>query len=514
MAVALLHARKGSALRAAGRVTEADAELPGRRRAAPRGRRRGRAGPGARRAQRRAAALPGVRGRAHGRAARRRRWPARRGRAPSRRGSWPCSGFSLAYLEDADGGRRGPRRGRGGGGGHRRAGGHRRGPRAPRRAARRARSTGSRRASPTRARAWSGCGRWGWPAPPGWRCSPTPPTRCSGWAGGTRPSRRSPRRGTLRPTGAAALDVRLARCRIDLARGRLDDAAADLEAVELLARSTTGPRQRIPLLVLFSALALWRRRPGGGAAARRGRAHRGRGGRGRHLGGRPAGVARHLGVGRPRHRGHAAPSQAQVDRLRHHCAELARRGSSTVPAVRSSIEAFSLMCTAEMGRAEQATDPDAWERAADTFDRLQHPYPARLRPDAAGRGAARPPRAQHRTPRRCCGGPTDLARDLGARPLLDDIAALAGRARDPARRCRRPPPPAHAAPGRARRAHRARAGGAARAGQRPHQPGDRRAALHQREDRGRARRPDLHQDRRAQPGAGQRRAAPAQAATP
>ena len=34
------------------------------------------------------------------------------------------------------------------------------------------------------------------------------------------------------------------------------------------------------------------------------------------------------------------------------------------------------MCTAEVGRAEQATDPDAWERAADTFDRLRHPYPA------------------------------------------------------------------------------------------------------------------------------------------
>ena len=65
----------------------------------------------------------------------------------------------------------------------------------------------------------------------------------------------------LRPTGAAALDVRLARSRIDIARGNLDDAAADLEAVELLARATTGPRQRLPLLVLFTALALWRRRP-------------------------------------------------------------------------------------------------------------------------------------------------------------------------------------------------------------------------------------------------------------
>ena len=65
----------------------------------------------------------------------------------------------------------------------------------------------------------------------------------------------------MAPTGAAALDVRLARCRITLGRGRLDEAAADLEAVELLSRSMSGPRQRIPLLVLFAALELWRRDP-------------------------------------------------------------------------------------------------------------------------------------------------------------------------------------------------------------------------------------------------------------
>jgi DNA-binding CsgD family transcriptional regulator len=122
------------------------------------------------------------------------------------------------------------------------------------------------------------------------------------------------------------------------------------------------------------------------------------------------------------------PSQAQTDRLRHHCAELHRRGSSTVPAVRSAIEAFSLMCTAEMGRAEQATDPDAWERAADTFDRLQHPYPgayARMR-----QAEALLVRRAHSTHAAdVLRHAEDLARDLGARPLLEDIAALAGRAR-------------------------------------------------------------------------------------
>src|SRR6185437_8943072 len=180
----------------------------------------------------------------------------------------------------------------------------------------------------------------------------------------------------LRPTGAAALDVRLSRARIDIARGDLDDAAADLEAVELLARATTGPRQRLPLLVLFAALALWRRRPD----VALGHVEEG-------FAVVEAGADDILAVAPLVWHatwawadvvagGHPPPSQAQVERLRHHCAELARRGSGTVPAVRSSIEAFSLMCTAETGRAEQATDPQVWEQAADTFDRLQHPYPS------------------------------------------------------------------------------------------------------------------------------------------
>jgi DNA-binding CsgD family transcriptional regulator len=232
----------------------------------------------------------------------------------------------------------------------------------------------------------------------------------------------------LRPSGAAALDVRLSRARIDIARGDLDDAAVDLEAVELLARATTGPRQRLPLLVLFAALALWRRRPevalghveDGFAVVE-------------------AGADDILAVAPLVWHatrawadvvagGHAPPSQAQVERLRHHCAELARRGSGTVPAVRSSIEAFSLMCAAETGRAEQATDPEVWGQAADTFDRLQHPYPsayARMR-----QAEALLVRRAHSTAaadvlRRADG----LARALGARPLLEDIAALAGRAR-------------------------------------------------------------------------------------
>jgi DNA-binding CsgD family transcriptional regulator/tetratricopeptide (TPR) repeat protein len=232
----------------------------------------------------------------------------------------------------------------------------------------------------------------------------------------------------LRPSGAAALDVRLARCRIDLGRGRLDAAAADLEAVELLARSTTGPRQRIPLLVLFSALALWRREPetalqhveDGLSVAEAG--------------------ADDIWAVAPlvwhgtrawadlATTGRARPSQAQTDRLRHHNAELHRRGSGTVPAVRGLIEAFNHMCTAEIDRAGQATDPDVWEGVADTWERYRHPYPAAYaRMRQAEALLIRRPRSTSAADalRRA----DDMARALGAGPLLEDIADLAGRAR-------------------------------------------------------------------------------------
>ena len=107
-----------------------------------------------------------------------------------------------------------------------------------------------------------------------------------------------------------------------------------------------------------------------------------------------------------------------------------------MPAVRSSIEAFSLMCAAEVGRAEQATDPEAWERAAGTFDRLQHPYPsayARMRQAEA----LLVRRAHSARPRRCCGGPTAWpVRWVPARCWTTSPGWRAG----PASRSRRRPP--------------------------------------------------------------------------
>ncbi len=182
----------------------------------------------------------------------------------------------------------------------------------------------------------------------------------------------------------------------------------------------------------------------GSAPLRRGRPGGRRGGGRRHLVGRPAGLARHPRLGGHHHGGPPQPSPAQVDRLRHHCAELARRGPSTVPAVRAVIEAFSLMCAAEIGPRRAPRRSRRHGSAPPTPGNATiSPYPAayaRLRHAEAllPRGHAAPPRPT------CSAGPTASPATSARRPLLEDIADLAApgphpahRARSPTRRTRR-----------------------------------------------------------------------------
>jgi DNA-binding CsgD family transcriptional regulator/tetratricopeptide (TPR) repeat protein len=247
----------------------------------------------------------------------------------------------------------------------------------------------------------------------------------------------------LVPAGAAALDVRLARCRITLGRGLLDDAAADLEVVELLSRPASGPRQRIPLLVLFAALELWRRDPARALRHAEDGLALAEAGAGDIWSLAPMvwhgtrAWADLVAAGGP------APAPTHVERLRRHCAELDRRATAAVPAVRAVVEAFTLMCAAEAARAEQRPDPDLWERAAGMWESHEHPYPAayaRLRQAEA---------MLERNPRSTAAadvlrGAERAVRQLGAQPLLDDVVDLAARARVPL--SAGPPPEAPVAP--------------------------------------------------------------------
>jgi DNA-binding CsgD family transcriptional regulator len=232
----------------------------------------------------------------------------------------------------------------------------------------------------------------------------------------------------LEPTGGEALEVRLARCRLDVGRGRFASAENDLEAVELLTGSSVGPRHRIPLLILRAGLEMWRARPDLAV---------------RHVeeglglvelgevdiwlvapllwhGTRAWAETTRLGL--------APLSADQVRRLRGHCADMVRRSARTVPAVREVIATFAAMCDAEMARAEGRSDPEIWARVAELWEQRQQPYPAayaRLwRAEALLAGRARSAAATQELVLA-----ERTARSLDAAPFLTEITDLARRAR-------------------------------------------------------------------------------------
>jgi DNA-binding CsgD family transcriptional regulator len=232
----------------------------------------------------------------------------------------------------------------------------------------------------------------------------------------------------LAPAGAEALELRLARARLHTGRGRFDPAEDDLEAVDALSAGTLGPRYRLPLLTLWAGLAMWKERPdraldhvvAGLDVVERGSDdvwlvaplvwH----------GARARAECTRLGVRRP--------DDGTDARLRRHAAELARVAASSVPAVRDVVLGFLEMSAAEDGRAAGRSDPEAWERVAEIWREREQPYPsayAHLR-RAEALLATRASSAAATDSLRRAGR---IARELGATPFLTEIADLADRAR-------------------------------------------------------------------------------------
>ncbi|MDD7964948.1 helix-turn-helix transcriptional regulator [Actinomycetospora lemnae] len=262
----------------------------------------------------------------------------------------------------------------------------------------------------------------------------------------------------LSPTGADALEVRLARCRLQVGRGEFVEADEDLRAVDLLAldgtgeeagdllaagggdgeapdgragtpprRGTVASRYRVPLLTLRAGVEMWRGRPDLARA----------------LVARGLDVAEHTpddvflvaplvwhglrAEAEAAARG-MAPDRAALDRLARHVAHLEQRIPHTVPALRRVVLAYVRMCHAETGRAAGASDPVAWGQVAEMWSAQLNRYPAAyallrraeaLLDTGERRGeAARALRAAAAT-----------ASEMGAGPFLDEIARLARRAR-------------------------------------------------------------------------------------
>lgn len=231
-----------------------------------------------------------------------------------------------------------------------------------------------------------------------------------------------------RPSGADAVELLLARCRLRIGYGDLDASERDLESIDTLLAAGGGARHVLPLLTLRAGLAMWRGRH---AEARRAVQQ------GLDLAERRSDdvwlqaplVWHGLRAEAEAHAsGNVEPDPEAVARLRRTAERMARSSATATGPVRDTVTGYRELCAAEISRLEGSSDPAAWARAAEAWTRSNHPYPAayaRLRQADAlfaqrtrNAEAASALREAYRTARR-----------LGARPFTEEIQTLAARAR-------------------------------------------------------------------------------------
>ncbi|MGW0505592.1 helix-turn-helix transcriptional regulator [Micromonospora sp. NPDC003241] len=227
-----------------------------------------------------------------------------------------------------------------------------------------------------------------------------------------------------RPSGADAVELLLARCKLSVGYGDVEAAARDLDAAATMLAGG-GARHVIPLLTLRAGLAMWQ---------------------GRHD------VARHAvqrGLTETRSddlvilavlvwhglraeaEAHAsrtvAVDQSAVRRLREIADRVAGRSVPAARPVRDVVDGYLALCAAEVSRLDDS-DPELWGRAAAEWDRRNHPYPAayaRLRQAEALLARRRRTATAGRLLRQAY----QAAQGLGAVPFTEEIRTLAGRAR-------------------------------------------------------------------------------------
>jgi ATP/maltotriose-dependent transcriptional regulator MalT len=232
-----------------------------------------------------------------------------------------------------------------------------------------------------------------------------------------------------RPIEMAAIDLHQALARLYVSRGEFQSATAQLDAVRRMMVNTVDPQYNVPLCAREAELALWQRNH---AEARRAIA------KGLlHLAGTDdiwfmgpliwlgawadVDAALELRVRR------AAAEEPQpgrfLDEIRAVLSRRERAGSYVPPGTL----AYAGLCEAELSRLAPDPDPGRWRTAAAAWERLGHPYPfayARWR-EAEALLVGRQARAAERPLREAY----DVATRLGARPLLAELGALAGRAK-------------------------------------------------------------------------------------
>ncbi|MGX6605524.1 helix-turn-helix transcriptional regulator [Micromonosporaceae bacterium Da 78-11] len=227
-----------------------------------------------------------------------------------------------------------------------------------------------------------------------------------------------------RPSGADAVELLLARCRMWVGFGDVQAAHRDLDAVATMLAGG-GARHVLPMLTLRAGLAMWQRRHAEArAAVQRGLTET----RSDDL--VLLGVLAWHGL-RAEAEAHAdgePVDQAAIRRLKVVVDRMTQGvGNAAIP-VRAVVDGYLDLCAAEISRLEDRHDPEPWIRAATAWDRRRQPYPAayaRLRQAEA---------ALHRKTRRAAATAAlrqayGTAITMGARPFAAEIVAVAQRFR-------------------------------------------------------------------------------------
>jgi DNA-binding CsgD family transcriptional regulator len=232
------------------------------------------------------------------------------------------------------------------------------------------------------------------------------------------------------PIEMAAIDLHQAYAKLDVGRGSYDAAVERLEAARRLMIKTVDPQYQTELRTREAELALWQGRPAEAHAAA------------------AAGLRDLIDtddvwfIGPLLWLGVRAQADAAADRLRdgersdaqrvgldlldraREIVAAGERGTRFVPAVTM---AYALLCEAEIARLERRGDPEPWQRAAEAWDALGHPFPAAY---ARWRQAeALLARRRAREGAEVLDAAHAAAQQLGAAPLAYELTLLARRAR-------------------------------------------------------------------------------------
>ncbi|MFI7515812.1 helix-turn-helix transcriptional regulator [Micromonospora echinofusca] len=227
-----------------------------------------------------------------------------------------------------------------------------------------------------------------------------------------------------RPSGADAVELLLARCRLSVGYGDIEAADRDLDAVATVLAGG-GARHVIPLLTLRAGLAMWQGRHDlARQAVQRGLTES----RSDDVGILAALVWHGLRAEAEAHASRAVPvDPTALRRLREVADRVARKSEHAARPVRDVVDGFLALCAAEVSRLD-SSDPELWARSVAQWDRRHHPYPAaysRLRQAEAL--LAR--RKRSATAAKLLRQAYEVAQGLGAVPLTSEIRTLAGRAR-------------------------------------------------------------------------------------